>query len=526
MISSKLSWLILGVMGLFVVVIVGLVAAFVGLDYLRLGETSITISTPTAEVVPPSTEVSASGRIGGLVWHDLCVSGVEGQPGPASAPEGCVSTSDGGYKANGVREANEPGLAGVRVRLGLGACPAVGLAETMTAADGSFAFSALSAGSYCVSIDPALSANAGILLPGDWSSPVGSPQASLSVTLSEGEARGGVEFGWDYQFLPLPPTATATATNTPTPTLTPTPTATSTPTIPCDWVAFVSDVTVPDGTIFKPDQDFRKTWRLKNIGSCTWTMDYDLVYVSGNRMTGDKVTALKTAIKPGQTVDISIELTAPIEIGTHTGYWALRNASGVVFGMGAQAKDPFWVIVNVEKPKKIVYDLAEHYCEAVWISGAGSIECPTESYDVSGSIVRLDPPVMEGGRVENEAGLWVIPEGVTGGTLTGTFPAIEIKAGDRFRTTVSCLNEYTACDVEFRLEYQIGDGEIKSLGKWRETYDGKYTTVDIDLTPLAGKEVKFILKIRAGDVFDQDSGLWLHPSVRGEGDVRLGHQQS
>jgi hypothetical protein len=526
MISSKLSWLILGVMALFVVVIVGLVAAFIGLDYLRLGETSITISTPTAGIVPPSTDVNASGRISGLVWHDLCVSGVEGQPGPTSAPAGCASTSEGGYKANGVREANEPGLGGVTVRLGLGACPSVGLAETTTAADGSFAFSTLSAGLYCVSIDPALGTNPGILLPGDWSSPIGSLQATFNVTLTQGENRGGVEFGWDYQFLPLPPTATATATSTPTPTLTPTPTATSTPTTPCDWVGFVSDVTVPDGTIFKPDQDFRKTWRLKNIGSCTWTTDYDLVFVSGDRMTGDKVTPLKTAIKPGQTVDISIELTAPIEIGTHKGYWAIRNASGVVFGMGAQAKDAFWVIVKVEKPKKIVYDLAANYCDADWVNSAGSIECPTENYDISGSIVRLDAPVMEGGRVENEAGLWVIPEGASGGTLTGTFPAIKIKAGDRFRTVVSCLNEYTACDVEFRLEYQIGDGEIKSLGKWRETYDGKYTKVDVDMTPLAGKEVKFILKIRAQDVFDQDSGLWLHPSLWGEGDVRLGPQQS
>jgi hypothetical protein len=526
MISSKLSWLVLGVMAFFVVVIVGLVATFIGLDYLRLGETSITISTPTAEIAPPSTEGSASGRINGLVWHDLCVSGDEGQPGPTSAPAGCESTLEGGYRANGVREVNEPGLAGVTVRLGLGACPAVGLAETTTAADGSFAFSALSAGSYCVSIDPTLGANASILLPGDWSFPLGSPQATLSVTLTDAESRGGVEFGWDYQFLPLPPTATATATSTPTPTLTPTPTATATPTIPCDWVAFVSDVTVPDGTIFKPDQDFRKTWRLKNIGSCTWTTDYDLVFFSGDRMTGDKVTALKSTVKPGQTIDISIELTAPVEVGKHTGYWSLRNASGVVFGMGDKAKDPFWVIVNVEKPKKIVFDLADNYCEAVWVSSAGPIECPTESYDVSGSIVRLDPPVMEGGRVENEAGLWVIPEGAGGGTLTGTFPAIKIKAGDRFRSVLSCLDEYTACDVEFRLEYQIDDGVIKSLGKWRETYDGKYTKVDIDLTPLSGKQVKFILKIRAQDVFDQDSGLWLHPSVWGEGDVRYGPQQS
>ncbi len=76
---------------------------------------------------------------------------------------------------------------------------------------------------------------------------------------------------------------------------------------------------MPDGTSFKPDQDFTKTWRLKNIGTCTWTKAYALVFVSGDRMTGDKVTQLKANVAPGQTVDISIELTAPVELGKSTG---------------------------------------------------------------------------------------------------------------------------------------------------------------------------------------------------------------
>jgi hypothetical protein len=70
------------------------------------------------------------------------------------------------------------------------------------------------------------------------------------------------------------------------------------------------------------------------------------------------------------------------------------------------------------------------------------------------------------------------------------------------------------------LEYQIGDGEVKTLGKWNETYEGQYTVVDLDLTPLADKKVKLILTVRAGDEFDQDSGLWLNPTVwRSPGNV-------
>lgn len=513
MMDKKLPWILLAMTALIVVVIVTIVAVMVGLDFFRLGDTSITVSTPTRDFVPSETSIPGTAAIRGIVWHDLCASGAQGQPTPSVAPDGCVSTAGGGYLANGVRDANEPGIAGVSVRLGQGACPAVGFYELTTAVDGSFSFGSLPAGTYCLSVDPAVGSNPGVLLPGGWSVPLGASQALQTVTLVEGEQNSSVAFGWDYQFLPLPPTITPTATNTPTPTMTSTPTVTATPTTPCDWASFVSDVTVPDGTTFKPDQDFRKTWRLKNLGTCTWTTDYDLVFVSGNRMTGDKVTALKASVKPGQTIDISIELTAPVELGKHTGYWGLRNASGAIFGIGPQAKDSFWVIVQVEKPRVLVFNMADDYCLATWRSAPGTIECPTEEYDVSGFVQYVAEPVMEGGRVENEPGLWIIPEGISGGYLTGTYPAFRIRSGDHFRAVVSCLDNNKQCDVQFRVEYQIGDGEVKTLGKWNEIYDGGYTKIDLDLSPIAGKDVKLILTVRAGDEFDQDSGLWLFPSV-------------
>ena len=39
----------------------------------------------------------------------------------------------------------------------------------------------------------------------------------------------------------------------------------------CDQAQFVSDLTVPDGSSFAPGATFTKTWRLKTIGTCTWT---------------------------------------------------------------------------------------------------------------------------------------------------------------------------------------------------------------------------------------------------------------
>ena len=83
----------------------------------------------------------------------------------------------------------------------------------------------------------------------------------------------------------------------------------------CDWAQFITDVTVPDGTPFSAGATFTKTWRLKNIGSCTWTTSYALVFDTGSIMGGPASVNLPNNVAPGQTVDISINLTAPGSAG-------------------------------------------------------------------------------------------------------------------------------------------------------------------------------------------------------------------
>ena len=144
---------------------------------------------------------SGSASISGVVWHDLCATPWDTQPTPVALPTGCLE----GYDANGIREAGEPGLEGVRVDLGLGPCPSAGLAEAMTAADGSYSFEALSAGTYCVSVDALSEPSASVLIPGSWTVPTpGEEPAAASVGLGDGAAMTAIDFGWDFQFLPEP----------------------------------------------------------------------------------------------------------------------------------------------------------------------------------------------------------------------------------------------------------------------------------------------------------------------------------
>lgn len=130
------------------------------------------------------------------------------------------------------------------------------------------------------------------------------------------------------------PTATLAATNTSAVTNTPAVISTSGggATGGCDVMAFVSDVTVPDGEEFAPSEAFVKTWRLRNSGTCTWSTSYSVVFVSGNAMGGTATQALTASIVPGSTVDISVNMTAPTTAGDYTGYWALRNTTGQNFG--------------------------------------------------------------------------------------------------------------------------------------------------------------------------------------------------
>ncbi len=147
------------------------------------------------------------------------------------------------------------------------------------------------------------------------------------------------------------------APSIPNPTGTPFPagTQTSTETVPCNVAQFVTDVTVPDGSDFIPGENFVKTWRLKNVGSCTWNTSYKLTYISGDQMGGPSSQALISngSVPPNQTVDISVNLISPSNGGNYTGNWKIQNSSNEVFGL--TNGNPFYVNIDVVNPTNTPY---------------------------------------------------------------------------------------------------------------------------------------------------------------------------
>jgi uncharacterized protein YkwD len=113
-----------------------------------------------------------------------------------------------------------------------------------------------------------------------------------------------------------------------------------------DQAVFVKDVTVPDGTFFDPGVKFTKTWQVKNSGTCTWN-GYTLVFAQGDMMNGPLTNPLPVAA-PGDTIDISLELTAPQRTGLQTGNWIFQNAAGERFGIGVPATGMVWAQIQVD----------------------------------------------------------------------------------------------------------------------------------------------------------------------------------
>lgn len=114
----------------------------------------------------------------------------------------------------------------------------------------------------------------------------------------------------------------------------------------CDMINFTGDITIPDGSIVEAGERFIKVWRLTNGGTCTWTTGYALVFVGGEQMSAPGVMQLPMSVAPGQSIDVSVPMEAPIEDGHYRGDWMLRNGSGVLFGV-AEDNIAFWVEINV-----------------------------------------------------------------------------------------------------------------------------------------------------------------------------------
>jgi len=310
----------------------------------------------------------------------------------------------------------------------------------------------------------------------------------------------------------------------------------------CNWGEFVTDLSIPDGTRLRPGESFTKSWRLKNIGTCTWTPDYAVVFESGSAMNASPTARIPQPVGPGGTVDVSVSMIAPNNPGRVRGNWKLQTPAGERFGLGSSGQDTFYVEIEVvaatpvirtatqrpttaaastlapgqtstTRPSAQVMDLAARYCEAEWRSSAGVLPCPGKDGDANGFVMRLDQPRLQDNQARTTPGLLLVPQNTHNGAVSGRFPSFRVSVGDHFRATLGCAENRNSCNVRFQLNYRVNGGPVQNYGQWDMSYATQPTSIDLSLTPLANENIELILAVIANGPAEGDWAVWVAPRV-------------
>ncbi len=149
---------------------------------------------------------------------------------------------------------------------------------------------------------------------------------------------------------PIPVTDTPTLTFTPFFSATPTITYTSSPVPRSNCLkAEVTQQTLSAGPSVTQGQFLIKRWTVLNIGTCTWTTGFTIVYYDGTKFQPlPFVKNFHQGVAPGDFFIITFEFKAPMEVGVHKSYWMLRNETGQLFGIGI-ADNPLYIELDVQK---------------------------------------------------------------------------------------------------------------------------------------------------------------------------------
>jgi hypothetical protein len=108
-------------------------------------------------------------------------------------------------------------------------------------------------------------------------------------------------------------------------------------------LAFLEDITIPDGTPVNQGETLDKRWLVENIGSCNWDELFGLKLIAGPSMAAQSEYALFPA-RSGTQAEIRILFTAPQEPGVHRSAWQAFDHQGELFG------DPIFIEVVVQNP--------------------------------------------------------------------------------------------------------------------------------------------------------------------------------
>ena len=279
-------------------------------------------------------------------------------------------------------------------------------------------------------------------------------------------------------------------------------------------------------------------------------------------MGGAPSVALPEQVAPGQILDVSVDLVAPAANGEYQGFWKLQEPNGSVFGVGPAATGNLWVLIRVtgepiptasasppapgtgttrptsgaeatgtapvstqsaavpDAPKPGgsptpagATDLASLACTAQWQSNEGILGCPGPDGDPRGAVALLDQAQLEDGITTSAPTLLTVPSASQEGYVLGLYPPYRVQTGDRLQAGVGCEAGAQLCSVLFRISYLDEAGAAHDLWTLGEFYDARHVDLDLDLTALAGQQIRLVLSVSSLGSATDDRALWVAPRI-------------
>jgi len=164
-----------------------------------------------------------------------------------------------------------------------------------------------------------------------------------------------------------------------------------------------------------------------------------------------------------------------------------------------------------------IFDFVVKANNAHWQSGAGTLPWPGADTDNRGFARWVNNAILEDGSTAPRV-LETHPQWVANGFIQGTFmepyySGYVVQSGDRFVARVGLLQGASAGSANFRVMIRPEGGPNAWIGSVFDTYDGSLKTMDISLSPWAGKRVDFILRVDAGPSSAQDWAVWVEARI-------------
>ena len=99
-----------------------------------------------------------------------------------------------------------------------------------------------------------------------------------------------------------------------------------------DKTLFIKDVTIPDGTSIPVNTTFKKTWRVKNVGTVVWKDRYlkRMTPLSGLICSSPAMVPIPET-QPGETIDISVTFKTPHLPGSCRTDWKTSDGRGNLY---------------------------------------------------------------------------------------------------------------------------------------------------------------------------------------------------